>query len=661
MSQRARYRFVSYLLLLVLAAGVALPPAGQPVYAASPSDEILARAKTWVDANVPYSMTAKYQGYRTDCSGFVSYAWSLPPPGLTTDTLGYVAVEIPKDRLQPGDILNNRARGVAGHTLIFAGWADAGKTKYNAYEMSAAAKYGSKAHYATNIPYPFWDNEGGVYVPMRLKRLAAGLNDRAEQDGQSPPVSVGRGERFTVWFQLKNTGDTVWSPAGDYHLANINGQTFGLSPRQNVGGPVSSGGQYKWTLANMVAPNQPGEYWTWWTLRRASTDFGPSLGLKVVVRPAVPGQPGGNWIAPDPGDVDLGGTIGVAFHAYDRDGAAANISKVDFTVRTGGVWRVERTLHTSDNKPDNPTRFSFNWDTSKLPDGAVTIAFDVYDKSGKVARAPDGTLRLRGPSDGEMAANSALVNDGRYFAETGFSISDDRFWDYFQKRGGLRTFGYPVSRKFALLGTDVQIFQRRVMQARGGTVGLLNLLDADFMPYSTFKGATIPNKDDKLVAKAPPPGSPNYANGIIDYVRQASPDTWNNMPVSYFQTFASTVTVDDAYPDGSCDDSCLPGLDLEMWGVPLSPPAVDPRNYNFVYQRYQRGIMHFDKGTGTTQGMLLGDMFKAIITGQGLPPDLEAAAAKSRFYRQYNYAASNGLVRPAELPATDMSNAFEPD
>jgi hypothetical protein len=71
--------------------------------------------------------------------------------------------------------------------------------------------------------------------------------------------------------------------------------------------------------------------------------------------------------------------------------------------------------------------------------------------------------------------------------------------------------------------------------------------------------------------------------------------------------------------------------------------------------------MHFDKGSGTTQGLLLGDLFKALITGQSLPADLETTAAKSRFYKQYVNTAGNGLARPGELPATDLSNAFEPD
>ena len=53
-----------------------------------------------------------------------------------------------------------------------------------------------------------------------------------------------------------------------------------------------------------------------------------------------------------------------------------------------------------------------------------------------------------------------------FFVETGFRIANERFADYFNKCGGLRTFGYPVSRAFQFLGTEVQFFQRHVMPAR---------------------------------------------------------------------------------------------------------------------------------------------------------------------------------------------------
>ena len=35
--------------------------------------------------------------------------------------------------------------------------------------------------------------------------------------------------------------------------------------------------------------------------------------------------------------------------------------------------------------------------------------------------------------------------DARYFGQTGYRVGDDAFWNYFQVRGGVRSFGYPVS------------------------------------------------------------------------------------------------------------------------------------------------------------------------------------------------------------------------
>ncbi len=62
------------------------------------------------------------------------------------------------------------------------------------------------------------------------------------------------------------------------------------------------------------------------------------------------------------------------------------------------------------------------------------------------------------------AGSPAGQGDGRFFAETGFRIANDDFWNFFQRRGGLRTFGYPTSREMVFQGFPVQFFQRAVMQ-----------------------------------------------------------------------------------------------------------------------------------------------------------------------------------------------------
>jgi cell wall-associated NlpC family hydrolase len=91
---------------------------------------MISRAQEWVDKHVPYSQTGTYDGYRTDCSGFVSMAWQLGKPGLTTQTMHTVATNIAKGSLQAGDALNCDTE----HIVLFGGWTDGGQTHYVAYE-----------------------------------------------------------------------------------------------------------------------------------------------------------------------------------------------------------------------------------------------------------------------------------------------------------------------------------------------------------------------------------------------------------------------------------------------------------------------------------------------------------------------------------------------
>src|SRR5215203_3708647 len=49
-------------------------------------------------------------------------------------------------------------------------------------------------------------------------------------------------------------------------------------------------------------------------------------------------------------------------------------------------------------------------------------------------------------------ADDTQQADPRVFAQTGFSISRNAFFEYFRTRGGVATFGYPVSRDFLFMG-----------------------------------------------------------------------------------------------------------------------------------------------------------------------------------------------------------------
>jgi hypothetical protein len=251
----------------------------------------------------------------------------------------------------------------------------------------------------------------------------------------------------------------------------------------------------------------------------------------------------------------------------------------------------------------------------------------------------------------------AQAADSRFFSQTNFRVDNDAFWDFFQHRGGVRTFGYPVSRQFKLDGFPVQIFQREVMQLwPDGGVHTLNLLDSGLLPYTKINGSTFPAPDPGVINGTPTPADPAYADKIVQYVQEKSPNTFDGEPVNFGQTFNTTVTQQDA-PDAS--ESLLPLFDLDIWGAPTSPPARDPNNFNFIYQRFQRGIMHYDKGCGCTQGLLLADYLKAVITAQNLPPDLAAVVQTSKYYKQYAPGKPGSLARPADLPGSDLTSAFD--
>ena len=140
--------------------GALLAPTAQ----AQPGSRAIERARSWVEANVGYSgsnyFTNEYGTYRTDCSGYVSMAWGLGS-SYTTVTLPSVSYAIAKDALEAGDILNNPLPGTSGHVVLFAGWANAERSEYYAYEESP-----SGGAHLSQIPYPYWPGYG-TFTPRR--------------------------------------------------------------------------------------------------------------------------------------------------------------------------------------------------------------------------------------------------------------------------------------------------------------------------------------------------------------------------------------------------------------------------------------------------------------------------------------------------------------
>jgi len=190
------------LLTLALIAALAVPCAAHAITRA----DIIKRAKVWTAIKVPYSQSryateagtviptstpvavARTQGYRTDCSGFVSMALGLKtstgtPLSLDTAGLPGRLIKTTKSELAVGDVILRpktlKIGGVLvpyGHAVIFGGWTDSTKTAYWGLHESSSAKgavrakvtWGSSGFYSEKgfAPYRY----PGVRERPRIER-----------------------------------------------------------------------------------------------------------------------------------------------------------------------------------------------------------------------------------------------------------------------------------------------------------------------------------------------------------------------------------------------------------------------------------------------------------------------------------------------------------
>jgi len=99
------------------------------------------RGFAWYDAQVPYSQSKQYDGYRTDCSGFVSMCWQLGSSYTTSDFINDTGEWTSLgsfDELVPADAMVYRS-GIAGHIMMFVGWNDNAKTEACVLEQASTA------------------------------------------------------------------------------------------------------------------------------------------------------------------------------------------------------------------------------------------------------------------------------------------------------------------------------------------------------------------------------------------------------------------------------------------------------------------------------------------------------------------------------------------
>ncbi|MFI2200712.1 peptidoglycan-binding protein [Streptomyces sp. NPDC020192] len=256
--------------------------------------QIIKRAKAWLAAQVPYSMSDYWSdGYRQDCSGYVSMAWGLGT-NEWTGSLDQFGVKITKEQLEPGDILlyhnpDNPERG--SHVVIFGGWTDYTHGYYTVYEQTPP-RTRSQA-----TPYPYWSHTD-KYVPYRYKGVAAPVTAGAPAAGKEIPypgaAAFGSGAGNTYVTRL---GRMLVARGGGSSYSEGPGPTWGEADRRATEAFQLAQG---WTGAG--ADGLPGpRTWELLVTGKGKGVGGTAAVPGTAVRPAshgVPGYPGRNFFLP---------------------------------------------------------------------------------------------------------------------------------------------------------------------------------------------------------------------------------------------------------------------------------------------------------------------------------------------------------------------------
>ncbi|GGO50714.1 hypothetical protein GCM10012287_31090 [Streptomyces daqingensis] len=155
--------------------------------------EMLNRAATWLTANngsqVPYSQTKTWSdGYRQDCSGYVSMTLGLSKPGPNTVGLAgdrSITTPISLADLKPGDLLIDAdGSNTTRHVVIFEKWTDSSHSAYSAFEQRGG-------HGTDHRVLKYGLDAGSEYKPYRPVKLTGEVPPETPPSAQYPNLAQG--------------------------------------------------------------------------------------------------------------------------------------------------------------------------------------------------------------------------------------------------------------------------------------------------------------------------------------------------------------------------------------------------------------------------------------------------------------------------------------
>ncbi|AVR95083.1 NBR1-Ig-like domain-containing protein [Pseudoduganella armeniaca] len=230
----------------------------------------------------------------------------------------------------------------------------------------------------------------------------------AELTPQSVPSSMNAGQSYTVSFNLKNTGNTTWTPDGvhPYFLGSQNPEnntTWGTG-RIALASPLAPGASRTISFT-VTAPQTPGQYnMRWQMVHEQEAWFGNITSSPITVTEALPtvtlSSPanGATYTA-------SGGTATVSLSGSAAGTAGATISRLEFFDGATSLGYVASTSISL---------------SKALAVGSHTIELRATDNRGKVKSA-FATITVAGPAP--TVALSAPANNAAYVIPSGSTVN----------------------------------------------------------------------------------------------------------------------------------------------------------------------------------------------------------------------------------------------